>query len=104
MRFWLACIALCVTRTVAYGQPADAPLRFEVASVKRSPPMDPRSFSSHSGPSPNRYSATNTTLKTMLLQAYQIKDYELQCPAWMDTERYDVEAKAAEGTPRTQIW
>lgn len=40
----------------------------------------------------------------MLLQAYQIKDYELQCPSWMETERYDVEAKAAEGTSRTQIW
>lgn len=58
----------------------------------------------HSGPSPNRYSATNTSLKMMLLQAYQVKDYQLQCPAWMETERYDVEAKAPEDTSRSQIW
>src|SRR5258708_39807448 len=99
----IRCLVLCLTANIASGQPADAPLRFEVTSVKRSQPMDARSFSWHSGPSPNRYSATNTPLKVMLLQAYQVKDYQLQCPAWMETERYDVEAKAPEGTSRSQI-
>ena len=100
----LACIVLCLTASVASGQAGDAPLRFEVASVKPAPPMDPRNFSSHSGPSPSRYSATNTTLKVMLRQAYQIKDYQLQCPGWMETERYDVNAKAPEGTSSKQVW
>ena len=40
----------------------------------------------------------------MLLQAYQIKEYQLQCPGWMETERYDVNAKAPEGTSSKQVW
>jgi uncharacterized protein (TIGR03435 family) len=94
---------LYLTATHAYGQSSTEPLRFEVASVKPSPPMDTGNFFSRSGPNANRYSATNATLRTMLLFAYQLKDYQLQCPGWMETERYDVNAKAPEGTAPPQI-
>lgn len=99
-----ATVLLCLIAGLAPAQSDPAPLRFEVASVKVAPPRNYQNFSSRSGPGPNRYTATNTTLRTMIRQAYQVKDNQLQCPEWMDTEIYDVNARAAEGTSPKQIW
>jgi uncharacterized protein (TIGR03435 family) len=44
--------------------------------------------------SPSRYTATNASLRMLLLNAYVLKDYQLDTPGWMDNERYDISAKA----------
>src|ERR1700730_786254 len=84
----------------AYGQTATPPA-FEVASVKPNPSGDPHS-SSHT----NNGSVVmrNVSLKQLVETAYDVKDYALSGPDWLDTERFDITAKAASGTPPTQFF
>jgi uncharacterized protein (TIGR03435 family) len=57
-------------------------------------------------PLPGRLSAENITLKLLTAEAYRVYDYQISGgPKWVESERYDVEAKAA-GDPaanRTQL-
>jgi bla regulator protein BlaR1 len=45
-----------------------------------------------------RFTATNNTVRALILNAYQIPPYLLSGgPSWIDSEAYDVEAKPADG-------
>jgi bla regulator protein BlaR1 len=73
---------------------AAAPLAFEVASVKQN-----RSGESLRAPSMilpgGRFTATNNTLRALILNAYSIKPTLLSGgPSWIDSERFDIDAKA----------
>ena len=92
---WFLC---CLTVCAAWAQ------QFEVASVKPAAPQPAGHFSWHTGQNHGHYIATNATLRMLLQQAYQIKDYQLAGPSWLENERYDVDAKAPEGTPAKDIW
>lgn len=71
--------------------------RFEVASVKRGagggPPGDiPRNMDG----SPGSFAMRNVPLRFALEWAYDLKDYEISGPDWINgEERYDIIAKAA---------
>ncbi len=81
----LACIAL------VSGQPA---LKFGVASIKPSQPGD-LGGGIRPAPGGERYVASNITLKQMITVAYRIKaDQVAGGPAWLDDDRYDMNAKA----------
>jgi len=72
----------------------DAAPAFEVASVKtnNSGPEAPNGFS----PTPGRLLVTNTTLRQLIQAAYHIKTGMLfGITAWMESERFDIDAKAA---------
>jgi uncharacterized protein (TIGR03435 family) len=78
---------------IANGIPA-ASLRFEVASVK---PVSGGRGGGRSGPSPGaeRYLATNTTLRSLITQAYRVRfDMVVGGPDWIRRDLYDVRAKA----------
>jgi len=64
---------------------------FEVASVKRN-----LSGFGIPGPRPGGvYSATGSTLQTIVLWAYGIRDYQLlEGPGWVRTDRFDIAARA----------
>ena len=89
------------------GQPAQAKLAFEVASVKPSAPLDvgkmaasmqagqmPR-LGAHVDPARAEYSYM--TVKQLIANAYSVKPYQIQGPDWIDTERFDIEAKIPDG-------
>ncbi len=42
------------------------------------------------------------SLKTLLMQAYGLKNYQIAGPAWMDSERYEIAAKIPEGATKEQ--
>ncbi len=91
----------------AFGQAAEN-LTFEVASVKpAAPPPDGRMFfGSRGGPGtsdPGQITWTNATLKTLLTIAYDVKNYQVSGPGWLDTERYDIIAKVPEGATKKQV-
>ena len=47
-------------------------------------------------PPGNRFTATNVTVKTLILEAFDIKAFQLAgVPGWLDSERYDIDAKLA---------
>jgi uncharacterized protein (TIGR03435 family) len=65
---------------------------FEVASIKRNLSGE---ASSSFRPSPARFEALNQTLRRLLIHAYSLKESQLLGgPAWVDSDRYDIEAKA----------
>jgi uncharacterized protein (TIGR03435 family) len=70
---------------------------FEVASIK---PAAPGTRGYSIAPSPGgRLAIKNCTLKRLLGAAYHVQDFQLSGgPKWMDTDAYDIVAKA-EGSP-----
>jgi uncharacterized protein (TIGR03435 family) len=78
----------------AQPTPAAPALKFEVASLK---PSQPGSVGGGIRPAPGgeRYLASNMPLKSLIMTAYRLQaDQVLGGPAWMDTELYDMNAKA----------
>ncbi len=74
------------------SQPITAPA-FEVASIKLNRSGDQRAR--FQMPPGGRINATNITLKQLIIFAYQIKDTQLAgAPGWIDSDRYDISAKA----------
>jgi len=74
---------------------APSSLKFEVASLKPSQPNEPGPYGIRPAPGGERYLASNVTLKLMIMVAYRVKDSQVAGgPAWMNTDRYDMNAKA----------
>jgi uncharacterized protein (TIGR03435 family) len=85
----LAGIAL-VFLPVAHAQP---PRAFEVASIRpnHSGATDSNVDSTRGG----RLTVTNESLKDLIRLAFGVKDYQISgAPGWIDSERYDIAAKA----------
>jgi uncharacterized protein (TIGR03435 family) len=86
----------------APAPPWDAPhLQFDVASVK----------ANKSGPNmiamrtlPSNFNMTNVPLRMLIVQAYRVAQYQLVgAPGWIDAERFDIVAKAPEGSRPDQV-
>ena len=77
--------------TSAFGQPAK-PLEFEVASVKTNKTGQREGGITAIGG--GRFRATNIPFKILLATAYDVNFEQISGgPDWLDSERYDVEAK-----------
>jgi len=64
---------------------------FEVASIKPNHSGDRRFFVSWQ---PGRFNANGMTLKFLITMAYDVKDFQVSGgPGWVNTERYDIDAK-----------
>ena len=88
------------------GQPPPAPpwdaphLEFEVASVKtnKSGPM-----MSAMRTVPSEFRMTNIPLRLLIFQAYRVSSYQMVGgPSWIDSERFDIVAKAPAGSTPDQ--
>jgi len=73
-----------------------ATLKFEVASIKANKSGGERApFGVFAG---GRFSATNTPLRALILYAYELTPNQLEgAPGWLDSARYDIEAKPEAG-------
>ncbi|HWC99597.1 MAG TPA: TIGR03435 family protein [Candidatus Sulfopaludibacter sp.] len=94
----LLAIGCCLT----FGQTTKTP-SFDVASVKpvtsAAGDRQPIDFRVQPG---GRLTITNLRLKVIIREAFGVKDYQIAGgPAWMDTDRFDIAAKA-EGDPTRQ--
>lgn len=94
----MAAILLCTLQSRAQSpqQPSTPAPSFEVASIKP--------IGSDQGPfrlmfSPDGFNANGLTAKTLIGFAYNLKDFQISGgPGWVDSERYDIEAKMDEAT------
>jgi uncharacterized protein (TIGR03435 family) len=92
--------ALLSIGSVSAQAPVPVPpdLKFEVATLKPSPPLQPgnRGFSGiRPAPGGERYLANQCTVKSMLTVAYHVKvDQIVGGPGWLETELFDMNAKA----------
>ena len=98
----LLCVLLLVVST-AFGQAIDRSLTFEVASVKLNPPHagEPVGSKFSGGPGtsdPERITVINRMLRTLIIEAYGIRGYQIEHPAWLKENRYDIFAKVPPGT------
>jgi uncharacterized protein (TIGR03435 family) len=72
---------------------------FEVASVKVSRSYD--GSSSYPTLTNGRLKAENATLKMILQIAYGLSALQISGPGWLESDRYDLEAKSPQGVPDT---
>jgi uncharacterized protein (TIGR03435 family) len=84
------------------------PPAFEVASVKIAEPITPAMVQSGRLQMGVSIDARNVRISQfsmyeLITLAYQIKGYELSGPSWMNTQRYDVQAKLPDGASRGQV-
>jgi uncharacterized protein (TIGR03435 family) len=80
----------------AYGQTPAGRRVFDVASVKPAQSRGGADFRVYPG---GRLHITQLTLNVILRLAYNLEHYQISGgPAWLDTDRFDIEAKA-EGDP-----
>lgn len=79
------------------GQPA-----FEVVSIKPNT-SGGAGFSASTRPNAG-WVATNAPTRRIILTAYQLRPFQLiGGPDWIDSDRFDVTAKASDGTPNSQF-
>jgi bla regulator protein blaR1 len=84
-------------RAQSQNQQKEAPLAFDVASIKPSKSMT-QDMSLNRTPG-GGLEMVNGTLKTLVGFAYDLRDDQLSGgPVWFDSERYDIVAKAPPGT------
>jgi bla regulator protein blaR1 len=76
---------------------------FEVASIKQSKTTGRGVFRAGRGlQASGRYVATNLTVKALIQNAYDLQNAQLiGGPDWLETDGYDIEAKAPDDAPRT---
>jgi uncharacterized protein (TIGR03435 family) len=103
LRKWLivrlAVVVLGVSALAAQTPGAPA---FEVASITQNV-SGAAATASYVQPG-GRYTATNVTLRMLMKTAYQVHDTQIvDGPGWIDVDRFDVSAKAAE-TPTAQAF
>jgi uncharacterized protein (TIGR03435 family) len=99
--------AILLGASLVQGQIPHAQSRFEAASVKIAATQD-GTVGTQGGPGsrdPEHYSARVVTLRLLLCTAYATADCQEQIsgPGWLDTEKYDVEAKVPPGTTKEQF-
>jgi uncharacterized protein (TIGR03435 family) len=85
-------------------------LTFDVASVRPSPPLDMQKLQRDAlaGKMPNfgmhldglRAEYNYMSLKELVVAAYKAKPYQVTCPDWMATQRYDIVARMPEGSTK----
>jgi len=90
---------LCVA---ALSAQSSAPPAFEVASVKVAEPQG-NQVRGGMRLEQGRVSFAYASLRDLIARAYEVKAPQVNGPAWIDTERYDVSAKIPEGVPREQV-
>jgi uncharacterized protein (TIGR03435 family) len=83
---------------------AAPPLRaqtFEVASIKQN--NSPSTTMKFPFPSGGRFTGTNLSLKTLISFAYSVQGFGIAgAPAWLNSDRYDVNAQAADTNVGTE--
>jgi uncharacterized protein (TIGR03435 family) len=78
-----ACAALCQ--------------EFEVVSVK---PNKAMSYSSSFTTDRGRLTATNVSLRGLIVRGYGVKDFQVEGPDWLSSERFDVSATFPDALPK----
>jgi uncharacterized protein (TIGR03435 family) len=91
LRTIVLCLSMIAVANTTLAQ------EFEAASVK---PSKANTNSSNTHSDQGRFTATNVSLHRLITTAYDLKDYQLEGPDWLSSERFDVVAKYPEALPK----
>ncbi len=99
-----------VLACLAHGQPADSKLTFDAAAIKPFiPPSGGKMMIGRGGrggpgsTDPGRIHYTAINLRNLLTNAYDVKDYQIVGPSYLDSERFDVQATMPPETTKEQF-
>jgi uncharacterized protein (TIGR03435 family) len=95
MRSLIATLVL-LTGSAAFGQSPT----FEVASIKPAAPQAEGRIMVRMGGDAGRVDYVNVSLRDLIRQAFDIKDYQLNAPDWLNNARFDVQAKMPPDTTK----
>jgi len=100
-------LALFFFMYAAAAQGTDDSVAFEVASVRPHVPVpgEKGGFTQKGGPGtddPGHIAIGNKTLRNLIIDAYGIRNFQIEHPGWMGDLRYDIMAKVPAGTTRQQ--
>src|SRR3954454_2518982 len=90
----IATTLLLLAGSSAYAQ------TFEVASIKATAPQESGRIMVRMGGDPGRIDYVNVSLRDLVRQAWDVKDYQVVGPDWMNSARFDVQAKYPPDTPK----
>lgn len=105
-------IFIVLAAQIVMGQPADKSLTFDVASIKPAelPKPDGRGMIRLIGPTggpgskdPGRIHYPYMSLKNLLTTAFDVKDFQISGPAWLDSERFEINATMPPETTKEQL-
>jgi uncharacterized protein (TIGR03435 family) len=93
---------------LAIGQTGPSGPAFEAASVKVSAPLPNgvimvRMGGGPDSSDPGRITYTGVNLKALVARAYGVKEFQVEGPAWLEGERYDVIATIPKGADKEQV-
>lgn len=94
------CAIILLTPSMVFSQAATARPTFEVASVK---PSTPGSSGGGITPGPDGLTARNVTLLFCIRIAYDVQEYQVSGPGWLNNEQYDIAAKTAAPVGQDQL-
>ncbi|HWG38753.1 MAG TPA: TIGR03435 family protein, partial [Terriglobales bacterium] len=95
----LLALASCAAITV--GQtPVAPPAAFDAFTIKAAPPPSGNFIRINNQVDPTRVTIENLPLRQIILNAFELKPYQLTAPDWMNTERFNITAVTA--TPATK--
>ena len=97
MRIFTTALLSVYTLAAQTGTTSGAPPAFEVASIKPSQPQPDGQMRIGGSIDPGRVALANMSLRELMARAYEVKLAQISGPAWIDTERYDVNAKIPNG-------
>jgi bla regulator protein blaR1 len=85
------------------GQTAST-LRFEVASIKRNNGDAQKAFVLQGYRPGGSFGGLNVTLGSVIRLAYGLQDFQMAgAPKWVDTDRFDVEARGPQGATQSEV-
>jgi uncharacterized protein (TIGR03435 family) len=96
---------LILCASIALGQQPNPKLTFEVASVKPAAPQPvARLRGSADGgpgtPAPGRIRFNDMPLRVLIMRAYDVQNFQISGPSWMDSQRFDIIAKVPDGASK----
>jgi len=98
-------VVLALSTGVALAQSAADRPSFEAASLKPATADRRGAGPLRGGPgtsSPGELTGT-ASLKTLLMRAYNLKEYQISGPPWIDSGRYEIAAKMPAGATKWQV-
>ncbi len=102
MRTMWGAALLLAGANVLCGQAADAPVAFDVASVKMVGAGEGKGRELIT-PSPSGVTLRNVHLRNAIGWAYHLQAIQVIGPGWLDSDTYDIAAKAATAVPQEQL-
>src|SRR5580658_3505711 len=94
MKPTIAIAGLICASCAAFGQSAASQPHFEVAQVKQAQPAPGRVYERITT-DPGRLTGSGVSLKQLIFEAYDVPYYRIfGGPSWLESETYDLEAKA----------